>query len=179
MKRKSNQVSLEPYGYKVISPMPGSIPQPPKKCGQVAAFVALTLVPLIIVSMLLSAGYTSPTRDTKTAKNDTISLEPRQIVNDAVYLERRQKVKGNTKAGKVSSPQVQLVAKPWNDGMVHMWHGLGGYGDDPTHTDVSESAYCLRVDDEIYQIQDGGPPIYYYLLVCDGIKGYVEIDQTR
>lgn len=74
--------------------------------------------------------------------------------------------------------RVSLRAKPWNEGKVHIWHDVRG-DSNTTFTDVPESASCTKVNDHVYKIGDGGPPIYYYKLICNGVTGYVEIDQVR
>lgn len=169
MKHTSNQVSLEPYGYKLIQAAPD------KKATGMEQKTRFRLTHnqqmwFAIAVVIVAVGYMY------VAFPSTLkSTGSSPANNDPVYVARRQAVAKN--AARVDS--VHLAAKSWNEGKVHMWHGLGGYGSDSTFTDVSESASCRRLDNKTYQIQDGGPPIYYYKLACNGSVGYVEVDQIR
>lgn len=80
-------------------------------------------------------------------------------------------------AQKAVAAQVMLRAEEWNDGMVHVWANLSESSD--AYTDVPESASCTRLDDATYKIGSGSTTIRYYKLACNGVVGYVEVDQVR
>lgn len=69
-----------------------------------------------------------------------------------------------------------LKASPWDNGYVHIWADISE-GD--AHTDVPESASCVKADNRTYTLGSGITAIDYYKLTCDGVTGYVEIDQVR
>lgn len=73
--------------------------------------------------------------------------------------------------------QVILKAKPWNDGNVHIWHTL--VEAEATFTDVREGTRCQRLDNLTHKLIGPPPPIFYYHVACDGVRGYVEVDQVR
>lgn len=80
-------------------------------------------------------------------------------------------------APRPSQNTVILKAKPWNNGYVHIWHTLVEL--EATHTDVLDGTRCQRLDNKTHQLIGPPPPIYYYHVICNGIAGYVEIDQVR
>lgn len=84
-------------------------------------------------------------------------------------------------AGSPSSPNtVILKAKPWNNGYVYVWADIVEVpGVEAQATKVRDRARCKRVDDEIHELIGAPPPIYYYHVNCNGVIGYVEIDQAR
>lgn len=141
-----------------------SPPSPPKSAGKTAINAAFSALLVGIVLAVVAFNFaTSPARN------------PANQVSPAVETSAAQKV---IVAQQSIAAQVRLRAKPWNDGKVHMWQDLR---DDSSTTfiDVPENASCARVDNKKYNILDGGPPIYYYKLSCNGVVGYVEIDQVR
>lgn len=76
-----------------------------------------------------------------------------------------------------SSDVLILKAKSWNSGQVHIWNNLRD--DESTRpTDLPSGTKCDRLDSTTYR-SPLNPPIYYYRVNCDGVTGYVEIDQVR
>jgi hypothetical protein len=80
-------------------------------------------------------------------------------------------------AQKAIAAQVTLRAESWNNGYVHVWANLSESSD--AYTDVPESASCIRLDDATYKLGSGSTTIRYYKLACNGVIGYVEVDQVR
>lgn len=71
-----------------------------------------------------------------------------------------------------------LKAKPWNNGQVHIWNNLREDAS-TSPTNLPEGTVCTRLDDKLYKIGNADTAIYYYLVGCDGVIGYVEIDQAH
>jgi hypothetical protein len=75
---------------------------------------------------------------------------------------------------------VTLKAKPWNNGYVHVWHTIVEAPGVPTpFTDVRDGTRCTRLDQQTHRLIGPPPPIYYYHVDCNGVVGYVEVDQVR
>lgn len=137
---------------------------PPKSAGKRAINIGCSALLVVMLLGIVAFSYaTSPARN------------PANHVSPAVETSAAQKV---LVAQQSIASQVRLTAKEWNDGKVHMWQDLRG-DSETTFIDVPESASCARMDDKTYNILDGGPPIHYYRLTCNGVIGYVEIDQIR
>lgn len=77
-----------------------------------------------------------------------------------------------------SSNTVELVAKPWNHGKVHLWHDLTD-GPDASYTDIAEGTKCTQLGAAKVAFGTGSDKLYYYKLHCNGKVGYVAVDQVR
>lgn len=75
------------------------------------------------------------------------------------------------------SRQNTLQAKEWNNGKVHIWHTLDETT--TTFTDVADGTRCTKLDDKTHRLIGPPPPIFYYHVNCNGVIGYVEVDQLR
>lgn len=76
-----------------------------------------------------------------------------------------------------SGNEVILVAKPWNNGAVHLWHSI--VEAEATFTDLPDGTRCERLDNHMHKLVGPPPAIYYYRVNCGGIAGYVEVDQVE
>jgi hypothetical protein len=75
---------------------------------------------------------------------------------------------------------LKLVAKPWNNGYVHLWAELiEGPGVDAQYKDIPEGTVCTKLDDESHVLGSGDTAIYYFKVNCNGTVGFVEVDQAR
>lgn len=72
---------------------------------------------------------------------------------------------------------VTLDAKSWNEGKVHIWNSL--HESSATFIDLPDGTLCEQVDGKTHRLIGPPPPIYYYHVDCDGVIGYVEVDQVR
>lgn len=136
---------------------------PPKSTGKTAINIGCSALLVVMVLGALAISFAaSPARN------------PANHVSPAVETSAATKVLA---AQRAIAGQVSLRAKPWNEGMVHVWAVLSESND--AHTDVPESASCTRMDDHTYELGSGSTTIYYYKLSCNGVVGYVERDQVR
>jgi hypothetical protein len=75
---------------------------------------------------------------------------------------------------------LKLVAKPWNDGYVHVWADLTEGPDvDAQYKDIHEGTVCTKLDNESHVLGSGDTAIYYFKVNCSGTIGFVEVDQAR
>lgn len=75
---------------------------------------------------------------------------------------------------------LKLVAKPWNNGYVHLWNVII---DSPAmndqYKDIPEGTVCTKLDNESHALGSGDLAIYYFKVNCNGAIGFVEVDQAR
>lgn len=84
----------------------------------------------------------------------------------------------NSATGRTNT--VTLKAKSWNNGKVHVWADIVEIpGVEANFTDVREGTRCTRLDSKTHRLIGDPPPIYYYRVNCNGVTGYVEVDQVR
>src|SRR3982751_2850592 len=73
---------------------------------------------------------------------------------------------------------LKLVAKPWNDGYVHLWSVIiDGPEMNDQYKDIHEGTVCTKLDDESHVLGSGSTAIYYFKVNCNGAVGFVEVDQ--
>lgn len=85
----------------------------------------------------------------------------------------------NIANGKLTN-EVILESKPWNNGYVHVWKTIiEERGVEALYTDIRDGARCQKLDNEEHPLVGDGPPIYYYHVDCNGVVGYVEVEQVR
>jgi hypothetical protein len=73
---------------------------------------------------------------------------------------------------------LKMVAKPWNNGYVHLWAELTE-GPNEQFKDIAEGTVCTKLDDESHVLGSGDTAIYYFKVNCNGAVGFVEVDQAR
>lgn len=71
---------------------------------------------------------------------------------------------------------VTLKAKPWNNGMVHVWVFVAE-GDVP-RKDLPAGTRC-RKDSGVHLLGSGATAISFYKVNCNGVIGFVEVDQVH
>lgn len=75
------------------------------------------------------------------------------------------------------SAQVTLRAAPGNT-KVQMFDKLRS-GSNVKVTTFPAGLRCTKLGDMLRYNDDGGPPMYFYKLTCDGTTGYVNADWVR
>lgn len=136
---------------------------PSKSAGKKAINIGCSaLLAVLVLAAVAFSFATSPARN------------PANQVSPAVETSAAVKVLA---AQRAIAAQVNLRAKSWDDGVVHVWSDLNESSS--THIDVAENTACTRLDDHTYKMGSGSTAIYYYKLACNGVVGYVERDQVR
>lgn len=122
----------------------------------------------VVFALLLALGIAAISYATSPARNPVNHVSPAVETSAAVKVLAAQRA---------IAAQVNLRAKEWNNGYVHLWTDINEAS--AAHIDVPESASCIRMDDHTYKVGSGSTALFYYKLICNGVVGYVERDQVH
>lgn len=125
----------------------------------------------------LGPGYIYRLWNTERVQLSTVNKIAKVLECRACDLMEEIETEGASTGG--TGGTVYLQAKPHNNGVVHIWEDLGKDGLNAPYKDFPDGTACQRVDRKIYKLEGGIATISYYKVNCEGVIGYVEVEQVR